>query len=107
MNTIEKIQDWYAAQCNGDWEHYYGVAIDTLDNPGWSVSIDLVGSNLESVAMQPYKHDNGAHDWVFCEIRDGKFTGNGDASKLNIILEVFIKLLASPELSGASKAGVT
>lgn len=105
MNVIGRIQDWYAAQCNGDWEHQYGIAIDTLDNPGWSVSIDLVGSNLESAAMKPYRHDNGADDWVFCELRDGKFTGNGDPAKLSVILEVFTSLLSSPESSSASKVG--
>jgi hypothetical protein len=39
MGLIEQIQGWYAAQCNGDWEHRYGVSIDTLDNPGWSVTL--------------------------------------------------------------------
>jgi hypothetical protein len=28
------LQGWYATQCDGDWEHEYGVSIETLDNPG-------------------------------------------------------------------------
>ena len=42
------LQDWYLAQCNGDWEHEFGIKIDTLDNPGWSVVIDLLGTNYEN-----------------------------------------------------------
>ena len=93
MNIIERIQQWYMGQCNGEWEHQHGVSIDTLDNPGWSVSIDLVGTSLESASMAPYRYDKGEDDWLFCEVRDGKFIGNGDSSKLNLILESFVRLL--------------
>jgi hypothetical protein len=41
------LQSWYVAQCNGDWEHSYGIAIDTLDNPGWSVTIDVARTALD------------------------------------------------------------
>lgn len=93
MNIIERIQQWYSDQCNGEWEHQYGVSIDTLDNPGWSVSIDLAGTSLDSVSMAPSKCNKGEDDWLFCEVRDGKFVGTGDPSKLNIILESFVSLL--------------
>lgn len=98
VNVLERIQDWYLAECDGSWEHQYGIAIETLDNPGWSVSIDLVGTTLESVTMEGYRHDNGEHDWVFCEVRAGKFVGHGDPQKLKIILEVFLGLLPMTEL---------
>lgn len=94
MSILERIQQWYAAQCNGEWEHDHGVSIGTIDNPGWSVSIDLIGTSLEPVTMPPHKHDNGEDDWVFCEISDGKFAGHGDSSKLSFILELFIRLLS-------------
>jgi len=38
---IEWLQKWYADHCDGDWEHEYGIVIETLDNPGWSIVIDL------------------------------------------------------------------
>lgn len=53
MDNIRKLQRWYNKQCNGSWEHQYGVSIDTLDNPGWTVVIDLVGTDLESMRMEP------------------------------------------------------
>ncbi|MFK0239099.1 Imm53 family immunity protein, partial [Streptomyces vinaceus] len=30
-----------------DWEHEWGVKIATLDNPGWTVEIDLEETDLE------------------------------------------------------------
>jgi hypothetical protein len=37
--------EWYTKQCNGDWEHSYGIRIDTIDNPGWSLTL---GRGVES-----------------------------------------------------------
>ena len=45
----ERLRDWYAAQCNGDWEHMNGVKIHTTDNPGWWVQIDLDGTTAQSL----------------------------------------------------------
>ncbi|HKX28891.1 MAG TPA: immunity 53 family protein [Blastocatellia bacterium] len=92
MDVIEKIQSWYASQCDGDWEHQFGVTIDTLDNPGWSVKIDLVRTSLENVSVDPLKKDHGDQDWIFCEVRNNEFLGAGDPSKLRQILEFFITL---------------
>ena len=33
--SLSALENWYAGQCNGVWEHGCGVRIDTLDNPGW------------------------------------------------------------------------
>lgn len=46
-HVLNWLQAWYADQCNEDWEHEWGVKIETLDNPGWSVSIDLEETDLE------------------------------------------------------------
>ncbi len=29
-STLERLCSWYSQKCNGDWEHSYGVSIDTL-----------------------------------------------------------------------------
>ncbi len=44
---IEWLQSWYANHCDGVWEHTSGVRIDTIDNPGWSLKVDLIGTELE------------------------------------------------------------
>ena len=33
--VFQRLQKWYKSQCNGDWEHSFGIKIETLDNPGW------------------------------------------------------------------------
>ena len=36
---ISRLEDWFADLCNGDWEHFGGVEIESLDNPGWSITV--------------------------------------------------------------------
>jgi hypothetical protein len=45
------LQAWFLSQCNDTWEHSYGIKIDTLDNPGWEVVIDLAGTSCDSKTM--------------------------------------------------------
>ncbi len=49
---IDRLQNWYSSQCDGYWEHSYGIKIETLDNPGWACFIDLLGTNMESFSFE-------------------------------------------------------
>ena len=51
------LQRWFAAQCDGQWEHGFGITIETLDNPGWSVRICVEGTRLEFAQFEPVKTD--------------------------------------------------
>jgi hypothetical protein len=94
MNLLEWLQEWYLSQCNGRWEHSYGIRIDTLDNPGWSVFINLKETTASNVTMPPYEHDLGDDDWMFCKVVDETFVGYGDPKKLILIMELFRKMVA-------------
>ncbi len=88
-STINWIQHWYAVHCDGDWEHQYGISIETLDNPGWAVVIELNGTDLSSRSMDPLHVDEAPDDWMQCTVSDLKFKGYGDPSKLSSILTAF------------------
>jgi immunity protein 53 of polymorphic toxin system len=49
------LEEWYVSQCHGDWEHSWGVKIDTLDNPGWSISIHLDETRAETRNLERLK----------------------------------------------------
>ena len=77
QNILLWVQDWFLAQCNGDWEHSYGVKIDTIDNPGWSVVIDVTGTVLDNVSMERVVKEVTESNWVNCSILDNQFRGDG------------------------------
>lgn len=90
MDSLTWLQDWYTKQCDGDWEHSNGVQIDTLDNPGWSVNINLQDTRynevLNAVIVDKYVGDS---DWIVCRIVHGRFEGRGDSQKLLLIVQKF------------------
>jgi len=88
--TLKRIQEWYSLQCNGDWEHRFGVDINTLDNPGWMVKIALDNTELEDKPFSKVKLERSENDWVHCWIENGKFEGAGGQHNLEEILNIFL-----------------
>ncbi|GGG05927.1 hypothetical protein GCM10010912_58230 [Paenibacillus albidus] len=48
--------------CNGDWEHSYGVKIDTVDNPGRSVEINWAETYLEDQPIDSIEEERTDKD---------------------------------------------
>jgi hypothetical protein len=90
LEHLAWIQKWYAAQCDGDWEHSHGILIETLDNPGWAIKIDLVETDLDSVAFAPIERHESARTWIVCRVTDGQWQGFGGPHMLAEILQTFV-----------------
>ena len=88
--SLDWLTGWYEQQCDGDWEHSFGVTIDTLDNPGWSLKIDLAGTPLNGRTMERLTH-NLEHetDWWTCWTENNKFHGAGGPRQLTSLIETF------------------
>jgi len=95
MNRLDNfswLEDWYEAQCDGDWEHGYAVKIDTLDNPGWTVTIDLNGTRYSGIQNRELLNEvSDDTAWIRCDLRDGKFIGHGGPKMLGKIVQAFRK----------------
>ncbi|KMS54394.1 hypothetical protein V474_21955 [Novosphingobium barchaimii LL02] len=85
-DDLDWLMQWYLSQCDEDWEHQFGVTIDTLDNPGWSLSVDLDGTILEGLAFLPVYEGvsepeqsvqglDGDVPWLVCRVEGPKFKG--------------------------------
>nr|WP_288836395.1 immunity 53 family protein [uncultured Flavobacterium sp.] len=86
---LSRLQNWYLTNCDGDWEHSYGISIGTLDNPGWIVKIDLADTCLQDL---DYKKEicNGDFDWLDLRVNEKTFIAAGDPSKLTALIHVFL-----------------
>jgi hypothetical protein len=97
-SLIKWIQQWYISQCDGDWEYEFGVKIQTLDNPGWNIKIDIV--NLEFNKNIAWKIiENSNNDWFGYKIHDNYFEASGDYHKLEFILQLFKDFIEKGEKS--------
>ena len=88
-DLLKEIQDWYQSQCNGDWELGDGIKIDSLDNPGWWVKIDLRKTVLENEPFATIDESPSETDWIICKVEEQQFDGAGDPQKLEKILSTF------------------
>ena len=86
---IERLQGWFLSACDGKWEHDKGISIQTLDNPGWSLTIDLGATALSAATMKAYSHNHGEEDWVYCRVELDQFIAAGDPSKLEWMIDFF------------------
>jgi hypothetical protein len=83
------LEAWYAAQCNGDWEHEFGVTLETLDNPGWRLKVDLVGTALEGRVTARNATESTEAGWLHFWSDGTAFHAAGGDRSLRSILAAF------------------
>lgn len=90
MDELARLQDWYEAECNGDWEHQFGVRIGTLDNPGWSLDVDLWETALANKAFSPISIERSEMNWIHCKVDSAVFKARGGTKNLCEMLQLFL-----------------
>lgn len=94
-DLLKELQAWYADQCNEDWEHSYGVKVDTLDNPGWDISIDLAETQWEKVELPLVRVDVSDLDWYQHQVTGGKYLACGGPFCLGKLIQIFLDEVVS------------
>ena len=102
-NILQWLQNWYQSQCDGEWEHEYGVKIDTADNPGWSIHINLEYTELEELIYGTPVIENSEDDWYFIKVENSIFYAAGDPTKLELLLWKFRELVEAQQRLEANR----
>jgi len=94
MEVLERIQAWHKMQLERGRSLEHGIRIETLrEKPGWSVQIDLSGTPLSGLKLAPYREGATERDWLAYRIKEDRFEGIGDPTKLQALLFAFLDLL--------------
>ena len=100
-SSIQRLTEWYAAQCNGEWEHGWGFKITTLDNPGIAVDINLTDTPLAAVPFEEKKDKYESEtEWMICSRREDRFEGRGAPCRLEDIILEFLAWAESHQKRG-------
>ena len=83
------LEAFYFGYCDGDWEHQCGITITTIDNPGWSVTVDLEGTVLFGASFESVEIERSENDWIQCSKKLRSWEGVGGPHNLREILETF------------------
>jgi len=72
-DSLTLLQAWYAIQCDGAWEHEYGVSIETIDNPGWFLKLDLRETGVDGSTFAKREVHRSKNDWFIAHVVDERF----------------------------------
>lgn len=90
MEIISRLCEWYERQCADGWHEDHGVKIDTLDNPGWSMKIDLEGTPAMGKSFADLRIERSDRDWIAARKSGEVFEAFGGTANLEEIIEVFL-----------------
>jgi hypothetical protein len=93
MHVLAKLASWVEANCDGDWEHQFGVRICTIDNPGWLVKVDLSGTALAGRILPLQRAERTESDWIHLHSDGLIFTAAGGLGNLEEMLTEFLEWL--------------
>jgi len=89
VEIMQWLEEWVVNNCDGDWEHSQGIQVSTLDNPGWSLSINLEGTILEEKHFEPIKIERSDTDWIHCNVQETTFRGFCGVRNMHELLLMF------------------
>lgn len=82
IDILKEIEKWYASQCDGVWEHSYGLEIVNIDNPGWRIKV--TGASERSVLEE--KINRSEYNWMKINADSTKFIGYGGPENLEELI---------------------
>lgn len=93
MSSLVWLQNYLSEQCDGQWEHEHGIEISTTDNPGWSVTVDVIGTIYEDAFFEFKRIERSEFDWVvFGRDSTSVFGRGGPKNLVEIVLTLSIFL---------------
>lgn len=84
MELLNRLNTWYQTHCDGSWEHMFGITLETMDNPGWELIVDLTDTLLEDVEFQTIQRGDpeDVRDHGFTVLRRSHVTLAGEESAI-------------------------
>jgi hypothetical protein len=89
-DMLSRLEGWYVSQCNGMWEHAHGFTLGTIDNPGWTLTVDLAETEWASREFSNVRIKRSEHNWLHCWFKDEQFNAAGGPLNLREMIETFL-----------------
>jgi hypothetical protein len=99
MANLQYLINWYSAQCDEEWEHEFGIRIESLDNPGWNLEVDLGGTVGEGHLLARSRRDLDEGHWITTASDGAVFDAGCDPSSLGVAVldfKAFVESAGSP-----------
>jgi hypothetical protein len=94
MGNLLWLQNWYVKQ---SYNYIIDIKIQTTENRGWSVSIDLTNSKYDQLPDYYLNIESPEYDKYTVELKDKVFKAEGNFTKLDFLIEKFRELIGEIE----------
>lgn len=94
-DVLEWLQSWYVSQCDGFWEHAYGMRINTPNETEWYVRIALSDTFWAGKEVLPSKKEISPGNWIHYKVHENNFEATGGIRNLVDILNLFKKWITT------------
>lgn len=88
-DNLNWLSNWFYSQCDGDWEHCYGIKIESCLDPGWHLTICLGETELQEKFFSNVKINRSKNDWLCCFIENNIFESTCGPFNLDEVLQIF------------------
>ena len=93
--SINFLQEWHKTCFNKTGKKDHRIIIETLDNPGWWVEINLKDTQYIDKQFDAIKELEDDDIWIYCVVKDNQFQAASSPQNLNSILNIFCKWIDS------------
>lgn len=96
--SATQLQEWYFIQCDGDWEHSFGMSINSAPNQ-WTFELETCETPLEGQLFKAVSADNSKSDWLKCsyDVSDRKIKGSCATTSLEKLLTSILTTIESSQ----------
>jgi len=95
QTPISVLEKWYLDRCNGDWEHSWGISIETLDNPGWMMKVSSRETRAETRVLERTRIERSRDDWIEYRVAENHFQAACGPLNLSEAIQIFINWFES------------
>lgn len=88
-SALDFLISWFAAHCDGDWEHDLGIRLETLDNPGWAIDVRIADTELEGLTAPWQQTEVSDNDWLHWRSTGAAFEARCGPQNLHQALAAF------------------
>jgi hypothetical protein len=93
MENLSWFHKWFSKEAIENIQHGLNIKFETKENSSWNIEIDLTKTKYNRISNKEESAKSSEFNWYNVQIKDKKFIGKGDFTKLDFLLGKFGELI--------------
>jgi len=93
MENLSWFQKWFSKEAIENIQYGLNIKFQTMEHSSWLVEIDLSKTKYHRISDKEEHAKSSEFNWYEVEIKDKKFIGKGDFTKLDYLIGKFAEII--------------